>query len=902
VWHEQAVELPELDSSEPLKDDARILRLKEEAKQLYEKLSAEFEEKRSRKERADENWMNTVMKSGTMSDKMAAMILLVQAAPLYRVKTLHALLNQAAKHGRREALFAIDTLKDLFLTNLLPDNRKLVAFHHRPLSATNITEMHKVYWYFEDILKSLYAEFVSILSKASHDTVLHTKKKAQHVAFEMLCDKPEMEQQLLALLVNKLGDPEKKIASNSAHLLNILLKRHRGMKLVVAREVETFLHRSSVSLRAQYYGIIFLNQILLTEDQPELCKKLLTIYFSMFKKLTDVNEDTSSKMLGALLTGVNRAFPFTSTDQDDLTEQLDILFKIVHVASFNKSAQALQLIYQVMYAQQNLNDRFYRALYQKLSSPELAHSSRQGLFLNVLYKALKNDSQLTRVSAFVKRLLQICLFQSPAFVCGSLYLVSEITKGKKELHSKFEKPATISEAIRANSLEVEKRIKAEMASRLDPLASIASAIDGADLNTSKKSGQIVFGGKERITIQAKGKTAANGTNATSSSTTDGAQQSSSTPSGISSAPAYATLVNPIPLNEIRLEAYDANARDPLYAHADTTVWWELVNLSKHFHPSVSKWAQCILEKTPIQYSGDPLVDFGLQAFLDRIVYKNPKQIQAGNSKNAHAKKSLIPSDRIVPINSQMFIDRPEDTIPEDQLFFYKYFQQRDALHPNDKKKKKKKATDSEEEEFSDVDDFDFDENEGAMDVDDSEGDDGSEGEVDDTEFDDVDSNFSDDLDEHAVEEAVLKGFEKVEGRKLYDRKAMAADQGKTYDYEDLQDEDFEDEEDEDDGEAMDSFLSTIGGADDSDDASDGEPIDNVDFVSEKPSRKKKSPVSTKGTFAGVDEFQHILESSGMEHENKWDKMRDSGPRKNFKKRKAPSGPRQGQRTIKKSKR
>ena len=44
VWHEQAVELPELDSSEPLKDDARILRLKEEAKQLYEKLSAEFEE------------------------------------------------------------------------------------------------------------------------------------------------------------------------------------------------------------------------------------------------------------------------------------------------------------------------------------------------------------------------------------------------------------------------------------------------------------------------------------------------------------------------------------------------------------------------------------------------------------------------------------------------------------------------------------------------------------------------------------------------------------------------------------------------------------------------------------------------------------------------------------------
>lgn len=43
VWHVQAAELPALNSNEPLKDDDKILRLKEEAKTLYETLSDSYE-------------------------------------------------------------------------------------------------------------------------------------------------------------------------------------------------------------------------------------------------------------------------------------------------------------------------------------------------------------------------------------------------------------------------------------------------------------------------------------------------------------------------------------------------------------------------------------------------------------------------------------------------------------------------------------------------------------------------------------------------------------------------------------------------------------------------------------------------------------------------------------------
>lgn len=43
VWYSQAAELPALNSEELLKDDNQILKLKEEAKALYEQLADEYE-------------------------------------------------------------------------------------------------------------------------------------------------------------------------------------------------------------------------------------------------------------------------------------------------------------------------------------------------------------------------------------------------------------------------------------------------------------------------------------------------------------------------------------------------------------------------------------------------------------------------------------------------------------------------------------------------------------------------------------------------------------------------------------------------------------------------------------------------------------------------------------------
>lgn len=238
------------------------------------------------------------------------------------------------KKGRRESAQAIASLKDLFMANLLPPERPLVPFHLRNVGHADASEHHLTWWFFEDALKSLYARFVHVLERGTRDTLVHFKGAVLKVVFELLCERPEQERLLLSVLANKLGDTERTVASKAAYYLTLLLERHLNMRAVVVKEIESFLHRPHVSPRAQYYAIIFLNQIVLDAKSVALSEHLIAIYFNMFAQLlgtkrraaadgdaagADKSSAThfgrsavSSRMLSALLSGVNRAFPFSA--------------------------------------------------------------------------------------------------------------------------------------------------------------------------------------------------------------------------------------------------------------------------------------------------------------------------------------------------------------------------------------------------------------------------------------------------------------------------------------------------------------------------------------------------------------------------------------------------------------
>lgn len=75
---------------------------------------------------------------------------------------------------------------------------------------------------------------------------------------------------------------------------------------------------------------------------------------------------------------------------------------------------------------QAISDRFYRALYASLFDSRLSGSSKQALYLNLVFKAVKQDKEKNRVMAFVKRLVQLLLNMDVTFILGSLWIIGEV--------------------------------------------------------------------------------------------------------------------------------------------------------------------------------------------------------------------------------------------------------------------------------------------------------------------------------------------------------------------------------------------------------------------------------------------------------------------------------------------
>jgi hypothetical protein len=55
----------------------------------------------------------------------------------------------------------------------------------------------------------------------------------------------------------------------------------------------------------------------------------------------------------------------------------------------------------------NIFYRFYRVLYEKLLTPEFITTSHNMQFLNLIFKAMKADVDVKRVTSFTKRILQV---------------------------------------------------------------------------------------------------------------------------------------------------------------------------------------------------------------------------------------------------------------------------------------------------------------------------------------------------------------------------------------------------------------------------------------------------------------------------------------------------------------
>ncbi|KAL0073542.1 hypothetical protein F4703DRAFT_1897086 [Phycomyces blakesleeanus] len=617
--------------------------------------------------------MSNILTSGTLNDKVSALTLLIQESPLHGVKTLDAMMAMTKKKGRKEAVMAVQSLKDLFVGSVLPD-RKLIYFNDRPLGAENVQDEHLLLWAFEDHLKKTYFEFVQQIELLAHDTLMHVRYSMIKCIQDLLSGKPEQEQNLLKLLVNKLGDAENKVAAKTAQMLTDLMVAHPGMKMYVVREIEQLLLRPNVSERAQYYSIITLNQTILTGKDTTVANKLIDLYFIFFRRLLKITEeeekaekankktaeeiqkeedekkknkknkqpefeleDQQSKTIAAILTGVNRAFHFSNITEEVFEKHMEVLFKITHSGTFNTAIQALSLIFSISLAKHTATDRFYRTLYESMLDPRLITSSKQAMYLNLLFKAIRADSDNRRVKAFVKRMVQIAGHHQPPFICGLFYILSQLMSAQPGLHSMLTSPEDDDEEEHFVDMPDEDEEEGE--------------------NEEKKS-------------ETKTET--------KETTLDMSAQ------------------------------YDGRKRDPRFSNAEKSCLWELVPFQEHYHPSVARYAESLFKGEPIQDQPD-LHHHTLMHFLDRFVYRNAKkQITTKGSSIMQPLGSRRDGGVLftrgggvgldsVPLNSEAFWRKQVEQVPVDEVFFHKYFTQK-AATSTDKPKTKPAEGDDEEDE------------------------------------------------------------------------------------------------------------------------------------------------------------------------------------------------------------
>jgi len=391
------------------------------------------------------------------------------------------------------------------------------------------------------------------------------------------------------------------------------------MKVVIAREVQQLSYRPQLSPRALYNCIIFLNQLQLEKGEGEETDKgdsndkdkdddkqnkknnkkstslpasLINTYFRLFEvavqqphgkhgkkhpqdNSNDHNNSMKSRLLSAILTGVNRAHPYLPQKDQQMEQHIDTLYRIVHTSSPATCTQALMLLFHLAVgSNDNSNssikastatnkvtksrqDRFYRALYSTLgaggtNSSLVSSGKHLTLYFNLLYKAMKYDTDQVRVIALAKRLLCSTLnCGSAPVLAGSIFLVNEVMKYHPSLK------AALHETYNSTS----------------------SNNDEND-NSNDDDGIVMLDPTKREPHGALVRFTENGhTQKTSSS-----------------------------------EILPPPTSVPL---------WEVSLVSHHYHPSVSKFAHTM--GGTISYGGDPLKDFGLVPFLDKFAYRNPKK-------------------------------------------------------------------------------------------------------------------------------------------------------------------------------------------------------------------------------------------------------------------------------------
>lgn len=480
---------------------------------------------------------------------------------------------------------------------------------------------------------------------------------------------------------------------------------------------------------------------------------------------------------------------------------VNTIYRLIYLSNISISFQALSLLLQLVLVQNENHDRFYNALYRKMIDPEIFNASNKitSLYFHIIHRSIHQDSNVPRCKAFIKRLLQMTLSLNPAKACGALIVINKLLKSRPELKNFYLKEVTVKEetASDKNAKKIEEM----------------DSDDEEQYKDVEIDGNIIEHETEKVKsswIHVKNTT----------------KQKEETTSQIK---------NPT--------KYDPFKRSAAYSGAEFTLYYELILMSKFFHPTVQVFVENVLKSQKINYNGDPLKDFSLSHFLERFAFKNPKKVDPKDEKSAFQHNYKPKGSR-----GQSVYSLTDQTCTEDERFIFDFIQRKREI------KEKNVKLSAEEEENSDVES------------------------VSDDEFD----SYLDSLGAKADYDKSEEDFDYLSELQNENSKKEVKGKKKSKDDDDEKEDEndnWEDDFDEDGSEmdsANDTDLEDLDGSgtdqsiDETNDFSENseEEMEKLAAKSSKKTSKNKSKKEEKGMnnlFVAVDDFSEMIEKNSSKH-------------------------------------
>ena len=287
-------------------------------------------------------------------------------------------------------------------------------------------------------------------------------------------------------------------------------------------------------------------------------------------------------------------------------------------------------------------------------------------------------------------------------------------------------------------------------------------------------------------------------------------------------------------------------------------------IGSHFHPTSKLFTEKILANEPVEYDGNPLDDFTVKRFLDRFVFRNPKQNVKNTRKPLDSRTKVFGREHIKSgqaLGEKELLEQPKAAIPADEQYIYQFLQQKQSLRLKER---------------------------GGFD-----GDDDSDIEsVDSLEFNDVLENYesyaNDDDEVEDIDFAKNYQETKKSTSKKSKKNKKGEDDGNSENVDDDSEPDFDDDMfgDFDDDEDIEmSDVSDLDGAESGDDEDD---FESMDFGLNKGKKANKArnaaPFAgkkgfskiTNDIFADAEEFSHLLEQNESDSDFELDDDDDAG--------------------------